>query len=100
MRISDWSSEVGSSDLDGGGSETCQLAGLVAAVGVRSRCCVRPQPHPHPTPPTPLRGQGCVSFPHRGGRVNSAHVSSASSDERRVGNECVRTCRSRWSPYH
>src|SRR3546814_14144216 len=23
-----------------------------------------------------------------------------SSDERRVGNECVRTCRSRWSLYH
>src|SRR3546814_19112227 len=22
------------------------------------------------------------------------------SEERRVGNECVRTCRSRWSPYH
>src|SRR3546814_13628766 len=22
------------------------------------------------------------------------------SDERRVGNECVSTCRSRWSPYH
>src|SRR3546814_18174124 len=22
------------------------------------------------------------------------------SDERRVGEECVRTCRSRWSPYH
>src|SRR3546814_13516727 len=22
------------------------------------------------------------------------------SDERRVGTECVRTCRSRWSPYH
>src|SRR3546814_11920250 len=22
------------------------------------------------------------------------------SDERRVGKECVRTCRSRWSPYH
>src|SRR3546814_12558899 len=22
------------------------------------------------------------------------------SAERRVGNECVRTCRSRWSPYH
>src|SRR3546814_7822185 len=22
------------------------------------------------------------------------------SDERRVGQECVRTCRSRWSPYH
>src|SRR3546814_13471048 len=24
----------------------------------------------------------------------------ARSAERRVGNECVRTCRSRWSPYH
>src|SRR3546814_20550814 len=22
------------------------------------------------------------------------------SEERRVGTECVRTCRSRWSPYH
>src|SRR3546814_15302942 len=22
------------------------------------------------------------------------------SEERRLGNECVRTCRSRWSPYH
>src|SRR3546814_14496662 len=27
---------------------------------------------------------------HRGGR----------SEERRVGKECVSTCRSRWSPYH
>src|SRR3546814_18589395 len=25
---------------------------------------------------------------------------SARSDERRVGKECVSTCRSRWSPYH
>src|SRR3546814_11253650 len=25
---------------------------------------------------------------------------AASSDERRVGKECVRTCRSRWGPYH
>src|SRR3546814_12191399 len=24
----------------------------------------------------------------------------ARSEERRVGKECVRTCRSRWSPYH
>src|SRR3546814_3041139 len=23
-----------------------------------------------------------------------------SSEERRVGKECVRTCRSRWAPYH
>src|SRR3546814_17273134 len=27
-------------------------------------------------------------------------VSVLRSEERRVGNECVSTCRSRWSPYH
>ena len=27
-------------------------------------------------------------------------LSSARSEERRVGKECVSTCRSRWSPYH
>src|SRR3546814_7869139 len=27
-------------------------------------------------------------------------VESVSSEERRVGKECVSTCRSRWRPYH
>ena len=27
-------------------------------------------------------------------------VSAARSEERRVGKECLRLCRSRWSPYH
>src|SRR3546814_12445986 len=27
-------------------------------------------------------------------------MSTFRSDERRVGKECVSTCRSRWSPYH
>ena len=27
-------------------------------------------------------------------------LSSNRSEERRVGKECVSTCRSRWSPYH
>src|SRR3546814_15027800 len=30
--------------------------------------------------------------------IDSAHA--ARSEERRVGKECVSTCRSRWSPYH
>src|SRR3546814_15950736 len=30
-------------------------------------------------------------------RLSPAHVRS---EERRVGKECVSTCRSRWSPYH
>src|SRR3546814_11287095 len=28
------------------------------------------------------------------------HRAAHRSEERRVGNECVSTCRSRWSPYH
>src|SRR3546814_13608395 len=31
---------------------------------------------------------------------NPANTTSLRSDERRVGKECVSTCRSRWSPYH
>src|SRR3546814_16319152 len=33
-------------------------------------------------------------------RVGIARALAARSEERRVGKECVRTCRSRWSPYH
>src|SRR3546814_13647658 len=34
----------------------------------------------------------------RGGEVST--ISCQRSEERRVGKECVSTCRSRWSPYH
>src|SRR3546814_18554062 len=37
------------------------------------------------------------SGPNRFGRDPTARTRS---DERRVGKECVSTCRSRWSPYH
>src|SRR3546814_1286148 len=37
----------------------------------------------------------------RGGEGAALKVSSdLRSEERRVGKECVSTCRSRWSPYH
>src|SRR3546814_17396956 len=32
--------------------------------------------------------------------ANTNFSSNIRSEERRVGNECVSTCRSRWSPYH
>src|SRR3546814_7163953 len=32
--------------------------------------------------------------------VSTRFSSAARSEERRVGKECVSTCRSRWSPYH
>src|SRR3546814_18338654 len=34
------------------------------------------------------------------GDTREAPVSSSRSEERRVGNECVDTCRSRWAPYN
>src|SRR3546814_18331653 len=33
-------------------------------------------------------------------KVNLLICSTRRSEERRVGKECVSTCRSRWSPYH
>src|SRR3546814_1585860 len=32
--------------------------------------------------------------------IAKVRAAGARSEERRVGKECVRTCRSRWSPYH
>src|SRR3546814_16934675 len=43
-------------------------------------------------------------FPTLFGRFNSSLIGHGEpiirSEERRVGKECVSTCRSRWSPYH
>src|SRR3546814_14170364 len=41
---------------------------------------------------------GQVRYP-RGTRELHHEVELVRSEERRVGNECVSTCRSRWSPY-
>src|SRR3546814_12790904 len=40
-----------------------------------------------------------VAIPHVGDNFCWNH-DMARSEERRVGKECVSTCRSRWSPYH
>src|SRR3546814_7644774 len=64
MRISDWSSDVCSSDL--------VLADDFATDG--------------------------LAFTEPDGV--SLGVAFRRSEERRVGKECVSTCRSRWSPYH
>ena len=38
--------------------------------------------------------------PAGGYQFSLGRVSDARSEERRVGKECLRLCRSRWSPYH
>src|SRR3546814_9784295 len=35
-----------------------------------------------------------------GGQILADLRAAGGSEERRVGKECVSTCRSRWSPYH
>src|SRR3546814_1030228 len=74
MRISDWSSDVCSSDLRGNDPHRERRPfGRIA--GARRR---------------PISGPRWRGVPARRDR----------SEERRVGKECVSTCRSRWSPYH
>src|SRR3546814_6212593 len=72
MRISDWSSDVCSSDLPGGSQAKEVL-----------RCSIL----------RPLWTWRACSSPSRS-------QPTSRSEERRVGKECVSTCRSRWSPYH
>src|SRR3546814_16368178 len=47
---------------------------------------------------------GAYAFRERGnyfsGTTAPDYYQQERSEERRVGNECVSTCRSRWSPYH
>src|SRR3546814_12576378 len=74
MRISDWSSDVCSSDLDRRRSK-----------GLHHHPCADPGARD-------LRRSRRDRLRRAGGR--------ARSEERRVGKECVSTCRSRWSPYH
>src|SRR3546814_19464881 len=48
-----------------------------------------------------LSGRGGSSEPEVGLAVaRTITTSLRRSEERRVGKECVSTCRSRWSPYH
>src|SRR3546814_12360314 len=97
MRISDWSSDVCSSDLvaaaSGDAEHPCPFVG--DAVGAQ------------------LQLAFVALLRHANGDLLVDHVDHAAdcaatveqgcrtrSEERRVGKECVSTCRSRWSTYH
>src|SRR3546814_7841358 len=89
MRISDWSSDVCSSDLDlgdaldhqqyaGGNDHRLQLEDRHAGGAVDAHFEIAPGSR----------------------RVFPAGQDQRRSEERRVGKECVSPCRSRWSPYN
>src|SRR3546814_4722348 len=90
MRISDWSSDVCSSDLVGHGSSDF---GIEPGDRIREG---RFASHPR-TPvafriPPGAQWNSIASATYRSWRTRS--------EERRVGKECVSPVRSRWSPYH
>src|SRR3546814_12816436 len=132
MRISDWSSDVCSSDLAPGNRELrqvqCRLVerqqrDVAAAPGdqhvvglqlvVQQRVAVAvglaleesvalriedPQLDAADRTAVAQRGRVHVQLVLVGARVQ-ADIADGRSEERRVGKECVSTCRSRWSPY-
>src|SRR3546814_20544890 len=81
MRISDWSSDVCSSDL---------TACLWCRTGTM----------PKPTTALSSQMRAGRSRLTRSSTGNCRRRGFSRSEERRVGNECISTCRSRWSPYH
>src|SRR3546814_17596973 len=104
MRISDWSSDVCSSDLSAPTKSPqrpgfyvvpeygldplnwpeCRLAGVELL-----------------TPPLPLDEAEAVRTElYEAIYEIDGDFNFFRSEERRVGQECVSTCRSRWSPYH
>src|SRR3546814_12704583 len=81
MRISDWSSDVCSSDL----------ANALAPAGKRGGPA-RPRLRWHSPASAWFGSHGRVAEKTRRSYVEIGRAS--------VGKECVSTCRSRWSPYH
>src|SRR3546814_4932190 len=91
MRISDWSSDVCSSDLQIDSGERSLW---------RYRAALR-----LPAPPALTLGEGwtpllAAEWDDVPVRFKAEYLMPSRSEERRVGKERVSTCRSRWSPYH
>src|SRR3546814_13189305 len=118
MRISDWSSDVCSSDLPNGAvlnatGEVFKLYGAHFGAGMIPVDLTGNAPQPDPKYPVgydhPKVNAGSATYPldmiaalspDRKALtiavVNATHTPR--SEERRVGKGCVRTCRSRWWP--
>src|SRR3546814_4099075 len=100
MRISDWSSDVCSSDLDGVRSMVRDTIGakMEGRYGISHHYNIifhapgLAEAHRH--------GPGAIYWQMNSDGFSALGPMDDGSEERRVGKECVSTCRSRWSPYH
>src|SRR3546814_7451421 len=113
MRISDWSSYVCSSDLM---HRRGRFTGAAFFIGEHDIMCLSVRHGPgcspdairdlDPVPPSLHSNLGQAMTALIGAFINVQIIREltllreARSEERRVGKECVSTCRSRWSPYH
>src|SRR3546814_2420734 len=100
MRISDWSSDVCSSDLAvGGGVRHRSVAALhLHAVPLREQLHVVTEIGQEDVLAELFERRAGVAWQPVGDDFLLAFHDR--SEERRVGKECVSTGRSRWSPYH
>src|SRR3546814_13624145 len=107
MRISDWSSDVCSSDLHGIRNWKLQAGNLafcfvaMALLGVAAQAATAPF-----LPATLALGflflgilPSTVQSATAASSLAGGNVAASRSDERLVGTECVSTFRSRWSPF-
>src|SRR3546814_13048068 len=88
MRISDWSSDVCSSDLTGDFVGDYELFVKTSEVGGYQ---------PYYDVDSPLHS---IDWGSQVDRTSRNPDGAERSEERSVGKESVRTCRSRWWPYH
>src|SRR3546814_19754629 len=102
MRISDWSSDVCSSDLVGAGA-----VGMAVNVDIGARIILQHFGYVIQHWPELRLNGGLVGGEGNAGRhaqhqiiAFADNVHTGRSEERRVGKACVSTCRYRWSPYH
>src|SRR3546814_15475617 len=89
MRISDWSSDVCSSDL-----KTPTVRQVLK--GIRT---LHPAQTKQAAPLQLLHLEQAVQWLNQEAE-RAQQSGNLRSEERRVGQECVSTCRSRWSPSH
>src|SRR3546814_13100965 len=100
MRISDWSSDVCSSDLVPGLARAQALEKKEVTIAVGGQALIYYLPLSIANIKGYFKDEGLDAkvIDFAGG--SKALQAVVRSEERRVGKECVSTCRSRWSPYH
>src|SRR3546814_20093899 len=106
MRISDWSSDMCSSDLKADMRVGAHIE-IARDAGRQFQWPQMIEKDERPDHPARVEGQhppddetaAQITFALVDDAFDS-HVPSGRSEERRVGKECVSTCRSRWSPTH